>query len=55
MVYEAKFATMQPGKFQQWVKDNADEFKRRADLGDVDMIGLMQEIETREEFQREKV
>jgi hypothetical protein len=42
----------QPGKFEQWVKDNTEKFRELAAAGDEDFIGLMEEIETRPEFQK---
>jgi hypothetical protein len=48
----ANLVTVQPGAFQQWIKDHTEEFKKRASTGDVDMIGLMKEIEARVEFRQ---
>ncbi|RFU29398.1 hypothetical protein B7463_g6941, partial [Scytalidium lignicola] len=48
---EGGFMLPMPGKFEQWVKDNTENFKKLADAGDTDFIGLMKEIETRPEFQ----
>jgi phenylpyruvate tautomerase PptA (4-oxalocrotonate tautomerase family) len=42
----------QPGHFEQWVKDNTDEFKRMAEEGDPDAQQVVEEIETRPEFQK---
>lgn len=42
----------QPGHFEQWVKDNTDEFRRMAEEGDPDAQQVVEEIETRPEFQK---
>lgn len=41
----------QPGKFEQWVKDHTADFRKLADAGDDDFIGLIKEIAERPEFQ----
>ncbi|KAK4941819.1 hypothetical protein LTR10_018295 [Elasticomyces elasticus] len=47
---EAGFHLPLPGKFGQWVKDNADEFRRLAKAGDPDAIQVVEEMESRPEF-----
>lgn len=42
----------QPGGFEQWVKDNTDEFQRLAKEGDPDAAQIVEEIKVRPEFQK---
>lgn len=43
---------VQPGGFEQWVKDNTDELKRLAAEGDPDAAQVVEEIKVRPEFQK---
>ncbi|PTB65119.1 hypothetical protein BBK36DRAFT_1142126 [Trichoderma citrinoviride] len=49
---EAGFHLPMPGHFEQWVKDNTDEFKRMAEEGDPDAQQVVEEIKVRPEFQK---
>ncbi|KAK5988385.1 hypothetical protein PT974_12537 [Cladobotryum mycophilum] len=49
---EAGFHLPMPGYFEQWVKDNTDEFRRLAEEGDPDAEQVVEEINTRPEFQK---
>jgi hypothetical protein len=40
----------QAGSEIKWLKEHKDEFQKLADEGDEDFVGLMYEIETREDF-----
>jgi hypothetical protein len=40
----------QAGSEISWLREHKDEFQRLADEGDEDFVGLMHEIETREDF-----
>ncbi|KAF2666777.1 hypothetical protein BT63DRAFT_318359 [Microthyrium microscopicum] len=42
----------QAGKEIQWLKEHRGEFERLANEGDEDMLGLMEELRTREDFNR---
>ncbi|KAF7553405.1 hypothetical protein G7Z17_g3635 [Cylindrodendrum hubeiense] len=49
---EGGFHLPMPGHFEQWVKDNTEEFKKLAAAGDPDFIQLVKEIRTRPVFQK---
>ncbi|KAL7935764.1 hypothetical protein V8C35DRAFT_333609 [Trichoderma chlorosporum] len=49
---EAGFHLPLPGRFEQWVKDNTDEFHRLAEEGDPDAAQVVEEIKARPEFQK---
>ncbi|RDW58995.1 uncharacterized protein DSM5745_11201 [Aspergillus mulundensis] len=48
---EGGFHLPLPGYFAQWVKDNTVQFQRLAAEGDPDMVQLVEDIESRPEFQ----
>ncbi len=41
---------LQPGHFEEWVKDKTAEFRRLADAGDLDAMQVVEEIKSRPEF-----
>lgn len=44
---EAGFALPSAGEDGRWMKENRAEFQRRADEGDEDFVGLVEELRTR--------
>ena len=44
---EAGFVVPEPGKDKEWIQENMGKFREKADAGDEEFVGLVEEVERR--------